>query len=78
MIMIDRQSMSSALPSVTAPEAPPEVHDAAVRLTLRWAARKSADVTDVGVVCDALGLSLRDALRRSEGQSPPDAAISPV
>lgn len=62
--MIDRQSMNSRIPAVEVDGPTPHEHDAAVRTMLRAAARNHADVTAVGLVCDALGLDLREALRR--------------
>lgn len=67
MIMIDRQKMHEALRATKEPEVDPQTHDRVVKLALRWAARRHADVTDVDVVCDALGLDLSAALRRSQG-----------
>jgi hypothetical protein len=65
--MIDRQAMHSVIPATTQPGPSALEHDRAVRMLLRLAASAKADVTAVGVACDALGLSLKDALRRSEG-----------
>ena len=62
--MIDRQTMNSVIPAVEVDGPTPHEHDAAVRTVLRAAARCHADVADAGLVCDALGLSLREALSR--------------
>lgn len=67
---IDRQNMATAIPAVTTPPCDVPEHDAAVRQVLRMAASRHADVADVGLVCAVLGLSLDDALRRSEGPKP--------
>lgn len=62
--MIDRQTMNSAIPAVKVDGPTPLEHDAAVRTVLRVAARCHAGVADAGLVCDVLGLDLREALRR--------------
>lgn len=69
--MIDRQAMNSIIPAIEQPGPSVEQHDRAVRMVLRLAAERRASIPDLGVVCAALGLSLDDALRRS--QTPTDA-----
>ena len=66
----DRQTMHTAIPVIE--EQPPSAleHDAAVRMVLRMAASCRADVADAGLVCAMLGLSLKDALERSQSQEP--------
>lgn len=66
----DRQTMHTAIPAIETPPSSAQEHDAAVKQVLRVAARRHADVADAGVVCAALGLSLKDALERSQSQEP--------
>ena len=51
--------------SVITPQPPSELaNDRAVRMVLRLAASLKADVDDVGLVCEMLGLSLEGTLKR--------------
>lgn len=61
---VDRQNMGTAIPAVMTPPSSGQEHDAAVKQVLRMALNCRADVADVGLVCEILGLSLDDALTR--------------